>query len=68
MTDTPSSEEVALWQRRLAAQANNRAWRLSESLNRSPQEDEKCFRRFTHLCVSGNSSATPETEPMRRSS
>ena len=40
MADTPSSEEVALWQRRLAAQANNRAWRLSESTGRSPQEDE----------------------------
>ena len=40
MADTPSSEEVALWQRRIAAQANNRAWRLSESTGRSPQEDE----------------------------
>jgi len=44
MTDTPSSEEVALWQRRLAAQANNRAWRLSESLNHSPQEDEEMLQ------------------------
>ena len=44
MTNTRSSEEVALWQRRLAAQANNRAWRLSESLNRSPQEDEEMLQ------------------------
>ena len=44
MADTPSSEEVALWQRRLAAQANNRAWRLSESPSRSPQEDEEMLQ------------------------
>jgi len=41
MADTPTPEEAALWQRRLAAQANNRAWRLSESLTRSAQEDEE---------------------------
>lgn len=41
MADSPSSEEMALWQRRLAAQANNRAWRLSESTARSPQEDDE---------------------------
>ena len=40
MADSPSSDEMALWQRRLAAQANNRAWRLSESTDRSPQDDE----------------------------
>jgi hypothetical protein len=44
VADTPSSEEVALWQKRLAAQANNRAWRLSESLNRSPKEDEEMLQ------------------------
>src|SRR4051812_38838657 len=44
MADTPSSEEVALWQRRLAARANNRAWRLSESLSRSPEEDEEMLQ------------------------
>jgi len=43
MTDSPSPEEVALWQRRLATQANNRAWRLSES-RRSPQEDEEMLQ------------------------
>jgi len=42
--NTPSSEEAALWQRRLAAQANNRAWRLSESPSRSPQEDEEMLQ------------------------
>ena len=44
MADAPSPEEVALWQRRLAAQANNRAWRLSESPSRSPQEDEEMLQ------------------------
>ncbi len=43
MTDSPSPEEVARWQRRLAAQANNRAWRLSEA-RRSPQEDEEMLQ------------------------
>jgi hypothetical protein len=43
MTDSPSPEEVARWQRRLAAQANNRAWRLSES-PRSAQEDEEMLQ------------------------
>jgi hypothetical protein len=44
MPDAPSSEELALWQRRLAAQANNRAWQLSESLTRSPEEDEEMLQ------------------------
>ena len=36
-----SPEETALWQRRLAAQANNRAWRLSESKSRSQAESQE---------------------------
>jgi hypothetical protein len=36
-----SPEETALWQKRLAAQANNRAWRLSESKSRSPAESQE---------------------------
>jgi hypothetical protein len=38
---SPSPEEAALWQKRLAAQANNRAWRLSESKSRSQAESEE---------------------------
>jgi len=41
MTERPSPEDVALWQRRLAAQANNRAWALAEALHRTPEEDEE---------------------------
>jgi hypothetical protein len=41
MSDKPTPEEVATWQRRLASQANNRAWALSESSARSPEEDEE---------------------------
>ena len=41
MPESPSPEESALWQRRLASQANNCAWRLSESVSRSPTEDEE---------------------------
>src|SRR4051812_21887068 len=38
---SPSPDETAVWQQRLAAQANNRAWRLSESRSRSPAESEE---------------------------
>jgi hypothetical protein len=44
MADTPSPEETALWQRRLAAQANNRAWKLAESVSRTPEEDEEMLQ------------------------
>lgn len=44
MAESPSPEETALWQRRLAGQANNRAWRLSESMSRTPQEDEEMLQ------------------------
>ena len=38
---SPSPDETALWQRRLAAQANNRAWQLSESTSRSSAESQE---------------------------
>ena len=41
MSEKPSAEDVALWQRRLASQANNRAWSLAEQGSRSPLEDEE---------------------------
>ena len=44
MSDKPSPEEVALWQRRLASQANNRAWTLSEQRSRTPEEDEEMLQ------------------------
>jgi hypothetical protein len=37
----PSPDDTAPWQKRLAAQANNRAWRLSESKTRSPAESQE---------------------------
>lgn len=40
MTDKPTPEETAQWQRRLAAQANNRAWALADQMRRSPDEEE----------------------------
>ena len=43
MVDT-TPEEVARWQRKFAAQANNRAWRLSESAARSAEEDEEMLQ------------------------
>jgi len=44
MTEKPTPEDVALWQRRLASQANNRAWTLAEALHRSPDEDEEMLQ------------------------
>ena len=44
MTEKPTPEDRALWQRRLAAQANNRAWTLAEALRRSPEEDEEMLQ------------------------
>lgn len=44
MTDKPTPEETALWQRRLASQANNRAWTLAEAASRTPDEDEEMLQ------------------------
>lgn len=44
MSDKSSPEEVALWQRRLASQANNRAWSLAEQQSRTPEEDEELLQ------------------------
>jgi len=44
MTERPAPEDVALWQRRLASQANNRAWTLAEMIHRSPEEDEEMLQ------------------------
>ena len=37
----PSPGELATWQRRIAARANNKAWELSEKLNRTQAEDHE---------------------------
>jgi hypothetical protein len=44
MSQKPTPEETANWQRRLASQANNRAWCLSELLVRAPEEDEEMLQ------------------------
>ena len=44
MSDKPSPEETALWQRRLAAQANNRAWSLADKASRTAEEDEELLQ------------------------
>lgn len=41
MAGKPTPDEVALWQRRLASQANNRAWTLTEIPDRAPEDDEE---------------------------
>jgi hypothetical protein len=44
MTEKPTPEDTALWQRRLASQANNRAWALAEAASRSAEEDEEMLQ------------------------
>jgi len=44
MADKPTPDEVSLWQRRLASQANNRAWTLAEMLQRTPDEEEEMLQ------------------------
>ena len=44
MLNSPTAEETAAWQKRLASQANNRAWKLAESTSRSPAEDEEMLQ------------------------
>ena len=44
MSEPPTAEQTATWQRRLASQANNRAWTLSEALSRTPEEDEEMLQ------------------------
>jgi len=44
MAEKPTPEDVPLWQRRLASQANNRAWTLAEMLQRAPEEDEEMLQ------------------------
>jgi len=41
MTEKPTPEETAIWQRRLAGQANNRAWALTEAASRTPAQDQE---------------------------
>jgi hypothetical protein len=44
MSDKPTPEEDAQWQRRLASRANNHAWSLSEQSVRDAQEDEQMLQ------------------------
>jgi hypothetical protein len=44
MADKPTPEEIALWQRRLASQANNRAWTLTEVRHRTADDDEEMLQ------------------------
>lgn len=44
MDESRTHEETALWQRRLASQANNRAWSLSEQPSRTAAEDEEMLQ------------------------
>jgi hypothetical protein len=44
MSEKPSPDEAAIWQRRLASQANNRAWTLAELLSRTPEEDDEMLQ------------------------
>ena len=63
MSESPTPEETALWQRRLAGQANNRAWALSEQPSRTAVEDEEMLHAahaamyFWNIVGTGNDRA-----------
>mgnify|MGYP001347608528 CR=1 FL=1 len=57
MSDKPTPEETAIWQRRLAGQANNRAWALAEALTRTAEEDEEMLQA-AHAAMRGVLNAT----------
>ena len=70
MTEKRSPDEVAVWQRRLASHANNRAWSLSESLSRTPEEDEEMLQA-AHAAmmahgVAANVAAATKDAPAQR--
>jgi hypothetical protein len=44
MTVRPTSDETSTWQKRLASQANNRAWTLAEQESRTAEEDEEMLQ------------------------
>lgn len=44
MSESPAAEDAARWQKRLASQANNRAWTLAEQASRSAAEDEEMLQ------------------------
>lgn len=44
MKPQPTPEETALWQKRLASQANNRAWALADAPVRTSEEDEEMLQ------------------------
>ena len=44
MSEPPTPEQLATWQRRLASRANNRAWTLAEVSSRTPDEDEEMLQ------------------------
>lgn len=41
MSEKPTPEDIARWQKRLASQANNRAWTLAEQPSRTAEEDDE---------------------------
>ena len=44
MDSRSSPEDACVWQKRLASQANNRAWDLAEQLERSSEEDDEMLQ------------------------
>ena len=44
MPEKPTPEEIAIWQKRLASQANNRAWALADQFARTADEDDEMLQ------------------------
>lgn len=68
MSETLSRDEVAIWQRRLASQANNRVGRCPSRCRAHLMKTKRCCRLLTQPCTSGRSLATPRIERTPRSS
>jgi hypothetical protein len=59
MSTNTSPQEEALWQKRFASRANNRAWSLSEQVKRTPEEDEEMLQAAQAAMFLWKSIGTP---------
>ena len=60
MAEHPTLEETASWRKRLASQANNRAWSLAEQHARSADEDEEMLQAAHASAYLWKLAATPK--------
>ncbi len=59
MSNPPTPEEIVTWKKRLASQANNRAWALAEQAQRTADEDEEMLQAAHAASFFWNQVGTP---------